>query len=398
MSDTLFDLTPSPAASDDLATRAEHFCEAAPHRLGEYARRDWGGPLHSLCSYQGKLKPAIAHFLITWFTSPGDRVLDPLAGVGTIPLEARRERRIGIASDLSPLADAVCRAKLEPIDHQAVWVELASLASYLKEHHEDDLSSEDVEFGLNGPIREYFHEDTLRELLLARRYFLDGHCDASPSTRDVLRSSLLHILHGNRPYALSRRSHPVTPFAPTGPTVYRPVVEALGQRLTRIMPYLLDLGRQGMDGAAYLSDFRALQLDESVDAVITSPPFSKSVRFWSSNWMRMWFAGWSPQDFKTEPNKYLEVEQRKHFAAYGEFAASMHRLLRPGGLLVMHLGETATLNMAESIKPMLEPYFVVEYAGRESVTDTESHGLRDKGATVAHWYLFATARQEPDLP
>jgi hypothetical protein len=395
MDEALFDVTPAPSASDDLATRAEHFCTTAPHRQGQYSRRDWGGSLHSLCSYQGKLKPSIAHFLITWFTSPGDRVLDPLAGVGTIPLEARREGRVGIASDLSPLADAVCRAKLEPLDQQAIWTELACLELYLKEHNEDDLSSEDVEFGLNGPIREYFHEDTLREVLLVRRYFLDGYSAASQQTRDVLRSSLLHILHGNRPYALSRRSHPVTPFAPTGPAVYRPVIEALRLRLTRIMPFLLDLGRQSPDGAAYLSDFRTLRLDKPVDAVITSPPFSKSVRFWSSNWMRMWFAGWSPEDFKNEPNKFLEVEQRKHFAAYAEFAASMHRLLRPEGLLVMHLGETATLNMAESIRPMLEPHFTVEFTGRESVTDTESHGLTDKGATVAHWYLFATARQQP---
>jgi hypothetical protein len=392
MAATLFDLTPEPDNSDDLATRARHFCDAAPHRVGEYASRNWGGPLHSLCSYQGKLKPSIAHFLISWFTSPGDRVLDPLAGVGTIPLEARRQGRVGLASDLSPLADAVCRAKLEPIDQQAVWAELTELELYLKEHDGDEPSSTDAQFGLNGPIRDYFHEHTLRELLAARSYFLDGHCEASASTRDVLRSSLLHILHGNRPYALSRRSHPVTPFAPTGPTIYRPVSGALRQRLTRILPYLLDLGKDGPDGAAYLSDFRTLQLVEPVDAVITSPPFSKSVRFWSSNWMRMWFAGWSPEDFKQEPNKFLEVEQRKHFAAYGEFAVSMHRLLRPGGLLVMHLGETATVNMAHSIAPLLEPYFAVEYTGRESVTNTESHGLTDKGATVAHWYLFATAR------
>ncbi len=171
------------------------------------------------------------------------------------------------------------------------------------------------------------------------------------------------------------------------------MIDALRERLTRIMPYLTELEQHGPDGAAHLSDFRTLELDEPVDAVIPSPPFSKSVRFWSSNWLRLWFAGWSPDDFKQKPNKFLEVEQRRHFDAYGVFAASMHRLLLPGGLLIMHLGETAMINMVESIKPVLEPYFEVKYTGRESVTDTESHGLTDKGATVAHWYLFATARR-----
>lgn len=392
MSGALFDLMPEPRASDDIAARAQLFCESAPHRYADYSKRNWGGPLHSLCSYQGKLKPSIAHFLISWFTEAGERVLDPLAGVGTIPLEARRQGRVGIASDLSPLADAVCRAKLEPFAAADVWHGLHELEVYLKD---PALTSDvaDAEFGLNGPISAYFHEDTLREVLLAREYFLSGRCAAPSAARDVIKSSLLHILHGNRPYALSRRSHPVTPFAPTGPSVYRPVIGALRERLERIVPHLVALEQHGPAGASYLSDFRKLDLEAPVDAVITSPPFSKSIRFWTSNWMRLWFAGWTPEDFKQEPKRFLEVEQRSNFDAYGEFAESMARVMKPGGLLVMHLGETATVNMATAIQPMLSSHFDIQFVGRESVTDTESHGLRDKGSTVAHWYVFATAKE-----
>lgn len=388
----LFDLIEEPSATSDVAARAEAFCDTAPHRVGDYSKRNWGGTLHSLCSYQGKLKPSIAHFLISWFTKPGDRVLDPMAGVGTIPLEARRQGRVGLASDLSPLADAVSRAKLEPVNALEVWDALADLERYLESNENTDISGTDVEFGLNGPIRAYFHEQTLREIVLARNYYLEGAATASPAARDVVRSSLLHILHGNRPYALSRRSHPVTPFAPTGDAVYRPVIGALNDRLRRVVPLLVDLAATTPDGESKLTDFRTADFGDPVDAVITSPPFSKSLRFWTSNWMRLWFAGWSPEDFKLEPNRFLEVEQRKHFDAYGEFAAAMARVIKPGGLLVMHLGETINVNMATAIQPQLAPYFHLEFAGRESVTDTESHGLSDKGATVAHWYLFATAK------
>lgn len=390
MTGVLFDLVNEPTLNDDFAARAERFCESAPHRAGEYSKRNWGGPLHSVCSYQGKLKPAIAHFLVSWFTSPGDQVLDPMGGVGTIPLEARRQGRVGIASDLSPLADTVSRAKLEPFTADAVWRGLHDLDVYLKDESLTPDAS-DASFGLNGPIERYFHEDTLRELLLARTYFLEGHAEVPAPARDVIKSSLLHILHGNRPYALSRRSHPVTPFAPTGPTIYRPVIRALRERLERIVPHLSALEQDGPAGSSHLCDFRQLDI-EPVDAVITSPPFSKSLRFWTSNWMRLWLAGWSPDDFKSEPNRFLEVEQRNHFDAYREFAASMHRVMKPGAPLVMHLGETATVNMASAIQPMLADHFDVRYVGRECVADTESHGLRDKGATVAHWYVFATAK------
>lgn len=37
----------------------------------------------------------------------------------------------------------------------------------------------------------------------------------------VVISALMHILHGNRPYALSRKSHPITPYAPTGDYIYK---------------------------------------------------------------------------------------------------------------------------------------------------------------------------------
>ena len=33
-----------------------------PHQKQPYSKRNWGHPLHSLCSYEGKMKPSLAHF------------------------------------------------------------------------------------------------------------------------------------------------------------------------------------------------------------------------------------------------------------------------------------------------------------------------------------------------
>lgn len=380
---------PRPAGS--LIDRADAFCRTTPYRTDPYAKRNWGGALHSLCSYQGKLKPSIAHFLVDWFTEPGDRVLDPMSGVGTIPLEARRLGRTAIGGDLSPLAASVTRAKLEPFepgDVQDVMdrLEKATVNGPMLKALE---SEEDLDFGLNGPIREYFHPETLREVVIARRFFRDQETTAAV---DVVRSSLLHILHGNRPYALSRRSHPVTPFAPSGDFEYRGLVDRLQIRLGRIVPELVDLASSSPSGMAMQRDFREIALDEPVDAVITSPPFAQSLRFWSMNWLRLWFTGWDRADFSVEPERFLDVQQRASMAPYAEFAEAMHRSTKAGGVMILHLGETAGHNMAETVKPQIEPWFDVVFAGREDVEDTESHGLTDKGATRAHWYLFALRR------
>jgi RMKL-like, methyltransferase domain len=381
-----------PASDAEVREAAVEFCEGLPYRQPPYASRNWGGVLHSLCSYQGKLKPAIAHFLVGWFTSPGDTVLDPMAGVGTVPLEARLQGRVAIAGDLSELAAVVSRAKLESFHRDevaAVMGDLAAAISTARVRDEDLIAAEHASFGLNGCVEEYFERQTLREILLARRFFRSRVADPSAAEAVVL-SSLLHILHGNRPYALSRRSHPVTPFKPSGPSEYRALVPALDRRLDRVLAPLASLPP---GSGAHRADFAALPIEEgSVDAVITSPPFAQSLRFFSSNWMRLWLCGWDPDDFKRRPDRFLERKQKGAFEdSYRGFLDAMHSLLRPGGLLVMHLGETRRLNMAERIAPLLGDRFSAIHVGRERVGHTESHGLTDKGATLAHGFLFARA-------
>lgn len=375
-----------------VSQRARAFCDDPPYRAAPYSKRNWGGTLHSLCSYQGKLKPAIAHFLVSEFTSPGQRVLDPLSGVGTIPLEARIQGRVGIASDLSPLAAAVSRAKLESFNSDTVWGLLDDLREHVSNNESRFAKDPQRSFGLNGPLEGFFHPQTLSEILSAREYLLAGSMDMYPVERDIIKTSIMHILHGNRPYALSRRSHPLTPFAPTGPTVYRPLIDATRARVSKVTPLLASLGEDTKPGTALLSDFRSLDSLGPVDAVITSPPFSGSIRFWSTNWMRIWFAGWDPKDFTEKPSAFLEVQQRKTFAAYHDFSQAMANILPSGAPLILHLGQTAAINMVDHIAPLLNSNFNIEYQGVESVEDTESHGFRDKGATLSHWFLFATRR------
>jgi hypothetical protein len=108
--------------------------------------------------------------------------------------------------------------------------------------------------------------------------------------------------------------------------------------------------------------------------------------------MRLWFCGWGPEQFSRPSDAFLERRQRTTFdAAYLGFLGSMRRVLRPGGLLVMHLGETPRIDMTQRISELLRPGFDLIHAGRECVADTESHGLSDKGATRAHGFLLARA-------
>ena len=77
-------------------------------------RRGWPHALHATCTYLGSLPPAIAHDLVARWSRPGDVVLDPFCGRGSVPLQACLERRIGVGIDRNPLAAVLTGAAIDP--------------------------------------------------------------------------------------------------------------------------------------------------------------------------------------------------------------------------------------------------------------------------------------------
>lgn len=70
--------------------------------------------LHQLAPYIGKLKSTIARDLVLGFSKPGDLIVDPFCGSGTVPLEGVLLGRRVIGSDISSYAATLTRAKLSP--------------------------------------------------------------------------------------------------------------------------------------------------------------------------------------------------------------------------------------------------------------------------------------------
>lgn len=375
------------SAVDSYKTSALEF-ENLPFKSPPFDGRNWGSPLHSLCSYQGKLKPAIAHFLVQNFTNPGDTVLDPLSGAGTIPLEAMLTGRRALANDLQELGFILSSAKIAQPDHDNLDRELKAFLSFVETHKTkiDDAMMESAEFGLNGKISDYFHPENLKEVLAARKYIASA--DSKSVERALVLSSFLHILHGNRPYALSRTSHPVTPFKPTGDFEYRDFSARIVAKVNRAVGAYPLFGAQSLNGGATLGSFEKLKYANEIDAVITSPPFAASTRFYIANWMRLWAAGWEPEDFSNRKVEFIEEKQKKNFEIYSDFFDSASEWLKPGGKLILHLGKTAKVDMAEELLSVLPDSFEFIHKFDETVVGAEKFGIRDQGATSSHQFLF----------
>jgi DNA modification methylase len=375
--------------NDSLLHKIETFQQTLPYKSEPYTKKNWGHPLHSLCSYQGKLKPSLAYWLVNTFVPPGGTLLDPIGGVGTIPFEGALSGRQVISNDKSPFAAIVGRAKLNPPSLLAVRERLNQLDHAMSEIELTEKDYSDSEFGLNASVKDYYHEKTLDEVLKLRKIFLAQNTEERDHTENFVWASLLHILHGNRPYALSRTSHPITPFAPTGPSEYKNVIGKIYERAERVLNIPLPLNF--IPGTGIHGDFRNLpeKTESKVDTIITSPPFY-GMRFDRPNWLRLWFCGWSEVNFKEESLEFLERQQVKDVAVYKEFFHMCSKVLKKNGVLIIHLGSGGTRDLVSELKLLAPQYF--KFIGEiiENVQAVANHGIKDKGLTKSHSLLFFT--------
>ena len=384
--------TPKPRtrarSADSAARRLDRLVRRRPFGEAPYAARNWGHPWHSMCSYQAKLKPSIAHFLVREFSAPGETVFDPFSGAGTIPLEACLQGRVGWGNDINPLANRLTSAKTTRPNVGDVERMLGDLLEWVAAKSPSAVTASVAAWGLNGVLGEYFNDRTLAEIVAARSWFQRTTLDPSVS---LLWAAAAHILHGNRPYALSRRSHPITPFAPSGPAEYRALEPRLTDKVGRLLS--ADLGDDWTKGQSTKRDVVSLDpRDGSADVILTSPPFVGSTRFHVNNWMRLWFCGWEPERFDRERQRFLEHRQSRDFTIYRRVLAAAHSILRPGGLAVWHLGKSQRFDMAGELSRLGDPWFSLEGCFEEDVTTCQSHGISSQGATHAHQFLLLRAR------
>ena len=178
----------------------------------------------------------------------------------------------------------------------------------------DEQSAAAVRF--NGAIPEYFHAETLREVIAARKFFL-SRWDSSAEWA-LLFACTLHLLHGNRPYRFKPTQAPGNTSQTHRAFEYRALIPRFSTRLPglpmRVETNLVHL----RIGSGDCTTLWPISIPRA-DVVITSPPFYNSTRFYMSNWMRFWFVGSERVDFDMQPSSLFENRQIQDLDVYRHF-------------------------------------------------------------------------------
>ena len=331
---------------------------------------DWTGSavqsestFHQLSPYIGKIKSSMAASLVSQFTSEGDLIYDPFSGSGTIALEAWAAKRPVIANDLSPYAYLLTRAKLFPsrsLEKALGQIERASV-EVVKVRRDIDLR------GVPRWVRGFFHPETLRETLAwvtvlrqRRSWFL--------------LASLLGILHHQRPGFLSFPSSHTVPYLRVKKFprsrfpdlyAYRSVRDRLEAKVTRAFRRMPELD-YSIVRSCFGRDASALNPLQSVDAIITSPPYMRLLDYARDNRLRLWFLGahdWHSLDGIVSPRQddFLKLMARCF--------VRWKTVLKPNRCCVLVIGDAFGEVVKGNLPDVVSRIATEEVGGYERVCD-----------------------------
>jgi len=320
----------------------------------------WGIRLHSMCSRTGSFPPALAYYFIEKYSRPGGIVLDPFSGKGTAPLEACRSGRVGVGNDLAPEAYVLTRAKVRPARLEDVIAWVSRNRGLIESCRDVDAPEE---------VKVFYSSYTLRQIIAARELLLDDSSDIG----FFVKALILGILHGSGRDSLSVKcSHS---FSMSPGYLRRSARERglrkprrnLGECLVRRAARIIDGYTPKARGYAFNQDARSLVLkDESVDLVITSPPYFNMQTYAWDNWLRLWFLGYSYKEVARQLFHTDSIPKFKEFMR--EVLREIYRVLKEDSACIMVVGmvkrKGELINMAELIAPIAEeigftPYRVI---------------------------------------
>ncbi len=305
------------------------------------AKQRNGHSIHEV-SYRACYKPQLPKFFIERLTHQNDVVYDPFLGRGTTLIEANLLGRRVIGNDVNPLSAILTAPRLNPPS-------LLQIKNRLEEIKLQDAVLE------NSELLAFFHEETLCEILALRLYLAKRRAD---STFDKI-DGWIEMVACNRLTGHSKGFFSVYTLPPNQAASvksqlrinekrqqnpqYRNVKEIIYRKSHQLLrdKLPLNLGDKHYQLNVGSADSTPKIQNESIDLIVTSPPFLDIVNYKQDNWLRMWFA-----DVKIEENACWQIRNldewlNKLKSAFKEF----YRVLKTSGTIAFEVGEIRKGNL-----------------------------------------------------
>jgi SAM-dependent methyltransferase len=305
---------------------------------------------HGFHSYAGRMHPSIARGAIEAFSAPGDTVIDPFCGSGTVLVEALAAGRSAIGVDASALAVAIARVRSTVLGEETRARLVAEAARIAEESGERARKRRrpEVPAWARGEIAR-FHAHVLYELLgLRELVFATPEDDVGRALRLCLSSILVKFM----------KAGPEAPRDGGEKRIARGIPSRmLADRATELAGGLAALERRAPPGApapeVHEADARALPIpDRRAALVLSSPPYAGTYDYAAQHETRFVWLGLSARTFRrvqlgARGKAIGEAHVNSWRADVGRFVAEIARVLRPGGRALLVVGDGIVDGRAE---------------------------------------------------
>lgn len=234
---------------------------------------------HALHAFAARCPPPLVDWAIRNFSSPGEAVLDPMAGSGTALVEACLLGRAARGADIDPLARLIAKAKATPVDLAVLDKATAEVTRLLQDARLDDTWRPDL-----PDCQRWFRPDVAADLARIREAILQGATD--PDVADLLWVCFSSLIVARTSVAnawdLVHSRHHFREWDHDPGCVERFVSRMSRARhmLAEYHERLRAVGNPAPDVAIIGTDARALDLaDGEVDLVFTSPPYCSALDY-----------------------------------------------------------------------------------------------------------------------
>ena len=254
--------------------------------------------LHYIVSYRASFKPElpdffIRHYLLERGISKG-KVLDTFGGRGTTALQANLLGYTAIHNDLNPISIFLAQTRQNVPSRVKLKEALASL----------DLSKKAPKLNKRDQKRlsPFFHPKTLKEILNLREKILETNLKKEPTLAYIALVALSR-LHGHSDGFFSIYTFPQISISPeaqeknnlrlTQEAEYKEVKSRILRKMnldlySPLPKIFANISKKNIYTQNSSTDLKSIK-NNTVDLIVTSPPFLDKVNYQLDNWMRAWF-------------------------------------------------------------------------------------------------------------
>ena len=308
-----------------------------PPQIDEFwtSKQRAGHSLHEV-SYRACYKPQLPAFFIKRFCKVDDVVYDPFMGRGTTLIEAQLHGCRAYGNDINPLSQVLTKPRLTPPTLSQIEQRLQEMA----------LPTNDA---IDPDLLVFFERGTLQELYGWRQYFRQKQEDDQLDRTDAW----LQMVACNRLTGHSKGFFSVYTLPPNQATSvqaqqkinqkrgqvpeYRDTKQLILKKSKQLLRHSIpdrfwrDDARLFTESADQTTQIR----NDSVDLVVTSPPFLDTVNYIQDNWLRMWFC-----DIEMEASKIWQLKRLEDWIfQMKKVFVELRRILKPQGRIAFEVGE-----------------------------------------------------------